>query len=174
MNVPKYNYCDKPVHTKKDFWNRIKEYKPGNKNNEDNKKKLNYFKMNNNEDKDCYRKKNMEEEYSNKFTEDVIYNTLFIVKSSNQEHDSKIFIVDSGAISHMVNLEENMTNLYNFETRVTIGDSITLTGTNLEIGIAIRDMVENPSCYVIKYGRNIRPTLKYIQRDVSTKKKVSK
>ena len=31
----------------------------------------------------------------------------------------------------MVTLEENMTNLHNEKTRVTVGDSATLTGTKL-------------------------------------------
>ena len=38
----------------------------------------------------------------------------------------KRFITDSSARSHMV----NMTNLKDAETRVTVGDSIKLTGTN--------------------------------------------
>ena len=48
---------------------------------------------------------------------------MFIAKTSNQEHDSKIFIADSGATAHMVNSEENMTNLKDAKTRVTIGNS---------------------------------------------------
>ena len=37
--------------------------------------------------------------------------------------------MDSGATSHMENLEDNMTNLNDTETRVTIGASRNLTGT---------------------------------------------
>ena len=40
-----------------------------------------------------------------------------------------MFIVDSGATSHMVNLEENMTNLKNAKTRVTVRDCKTITRT---------------------------------------------
>ena len=57
-----------------------------------------------------------------------MYDRNFIMKMSNQNHESKTFIVDSGATSHMVNSEENMTNLRDAETRVTIGDTRTLTG----------------------------------------------
>ena len=60
-------------------------------------------------------------------TENVVYNELFITKISNKEHDREIFIADSGAMSHMVNSEENITNLKNAETRVTVGDRKTLT-----------------------------------------------
>ena len=35
----------------------------------------------------------------------------------------------SGSASHMVNLEENMLNLKDAETRVTVGESRSLTGT---------------------------------------------
>ena len=50
-------------------------------------------------------------------------------KTSNQNHDSETFIADSGTPSLMVNPEENMTNLKDAKTRVTVGDSRTLTGT---------------------------------------------
>ena len=63
------------------------------------------------------------------FTEDVIYEKLFIMKTSNQDHDGEKLIADSGATSHMVNLEENMTNLKDSKTRVTVGDSRIITGT---------------------------------------------
>ena len=56
-------------------------------------------------------KKKVEKESANNVTEDVVYNELFIAKTSNQGHASETFIPDSGATSHMVNLEENMTNL---------------------------------------------------------------
>ena len=42
----------------------------------------------------------------------------------------------------MVNSEENMTNLKDAETRVTVGDSRALTGENVAIYIAIRDVTE--------------------------------
>ena len=48
---------------------------------------------------------------------------------TNKDQDSEEFIIDSGAMSHIENLEENMMNLKDAETRVTIGDSITLIGT---------------------------------------------
>ena len=37
--------------------------------------------------------------------------------------------MDSGATSHMIISEENMTNLKESKTRVTVGDSKTITGT---------------------------------------------
>ena len=52
---------------------------------------------------------------------------MFIAKKPNQEQDSEIFIMDSGATSQMVNLEDNMTNLKETETKVTIGDRKNLT-----------------------------------------------
>ena len=59
--------------------------------------------------------------------DEVFYDELFIVKTSNQDHDGKTFIMDSSAMSHMVNSEENITNLKDAKTRVTVGDSRTLT-----------------------------------------------
>ena len=44
-------------------------------------------------------------------------------KASNQEHDRKIFIAYSGAMSHMLNSEENITNLKIVKTQVTARDS---------------------------------------------------
>ena len=44
------------------------------------------------------------------------------MKTTNQNHDIEIFIAYFGATSHMVNSEENMTNLKNAKTRVTVGD----------------------------------------------------
>ena len=43
----------------------------------------------------------------------------------------------------MVNSEEKMTNLKNSETRVTIGDSRTLTRKNVVIGTATINETEN-------------------------------
>ena len=37
--------------------------------------------------------------------------------------------MDSGAMSHMINLEDNMKNLKEAETQVIVEDSIILTGT---------------------------------------------
>ena len=48
---------------------------------------------------------------------------------SNQEQDINIHVAYYSATSHMLNLEENMMNLKDFKTQVTIGDSRTLTGT---------------------------------------------
>ena len=42
------------------------------------------------------------------------------VKKSNQEHDSEIFIADSGDCSHIVNSEEDMKNLKDTKTKVTV------------------------------------------------------
>ena len=52
---------------------------------------------------------------------------MFIAKTSKQECDIENLIADSVATSHMVNSEENMTNLKNDETRVTIGDIRNIT-----------------------------------------------
>ena len=48
--------------------------------------------------------KRAEKEYASNITEDIVYNKLFIAKTSNQYHDSQKFIEDSGATSHMVTL----------------------------------------------------------------------
>ena len=85
--------------------------------------------MNNHEEKYCYRKKRAEKVSANIITEDVFYDEIFIAKTSNQEYDSKIFIVDSGSISHMVNSEDNMTNLKETKTKFTVGYRKTITGT---------------------------------------------
>ena len=61
--------------------------------------------------------------------EDIIYQKLFIMKTSNEEHYSETFIADPGAKSHMVNSEGNVMNLKDYKTRVTVGDSRTLTIT---------------------------------------------
>ena len=47
----------------------------------------------------------------------------------NQNYDSKISIMESGATTHRVKPEENMTNLKDTETKVTVVDSTTLTRT---------------------------------------------
>ena len=85
--------------------------------------------MNNNKEKDYYKKKKSGKEYANNVTKDVIYNKLCMAKTSNQEHYSKKFIADFCATPHRVKLEENMIFLKVTETKVTIGDSRTLTGT---------------------------------------------
>ena len=43
----------------------------------------------------------------------------------------------------MAKPEENMANLKNAKTRVTVGDSRIINGKNMVIGTAIRDMTEN-------------------------------
>ena len=53
------------------------------------------------------------------------------MKTSNQTYDSETHIANSSAMSHMAKSEENMTNLKNVETRVTIGEGRTLTGEKL-------------------------------------------
>ena len=62
------------------------------------------------------------------------------MKSLNKKYHSKIFIAVYGAMSHMVTMEENKTNLRDTETQVTIGDSIILTVKNVLIVMAIRNM----------------------------------
>ena len=54
-----------------------------------------------------------------------------------------MFIADSDATSHMVNSEEDMTNLKDSETGVTVGDSRTIIRKTMAIGTIIRDMTEN-------------------------------
>ena len=82
--------------------------------------------MNNDEEKYFYNKKKSEKESTNNIIEDLVYDELFIAKTSNQKHVGETFIEYSSATSHMVNSEENMTNLKNSKTRVTIRDSRTL------------------------------------------------
>ena len=50
-------------------------------------------------------------------------------KDFKPKNDRETFIIDSSAMSHLVKSEENMTNLVDEETRVTVGVSRTLTGT---------------------------------------------
>ena len=85
--------------------------------------------MTNHEEKDCHKKKMAGKWSENKVIEYVIYDKLFITKTSNQEHDKEIFIMDSGATSHLINSEENMTNHKDSEILSTKGDSRTLTKT---------------------------------------------
>ena len=84
--------------------------------------------MKNREEKDFYKRKRRKYSAKN-VTEDVVYDELFISKTSDMEHDRKMFIADSGVMSHMVNSEENITNLKDSETRVTVGDSRTIART---------------------------------------------
>ena len=79
--------------------------------------------MNNHKEKDFCMNKKAQKESSKNVTGYVIYNKLAIRKTSNQEHYSKKSITDSGATSHMLNLEEKMTNLKGFKIRVTTGES---------------------------------------------------
>ena len=67
--------------------------------------------MNNQEEKQIYKNKKAEKESEKNVTEDVIYDELFIAKTSMQHHDRKILIVHSGNTSHMVNLKGNMKTL---------------------------------------------------------------
>ena len=76
-----------------------------------------------------------------KSTEEIIYEKLLIVKTSNQNYDRETFIVDSVATSHIIKLEENMMNLKDAETQVIVGYSRTLTGGGMMIGVAIRDVI---------------------------------
>ena len=98
--------------------------------NEENKNKFNYCKMNNHEEKYCYRRKKAKTKDAKNVTEEIIYDKLFIVKELNQKCDSETFIADSDAMSHMVTPEENMTNLCYDRKQVTVGYSGTITGTN--------------------------------------------
>ena len=60
-------------------------------------------------------------------------------------------IADYSATSYMVKLEENMMNLKNKETRVSVGDSITLTrGGSVSIGMAARDVTEKSIAFCYK------------------------
>ena len=59
--------------------------------------------INNHERKYCYKKKYAVKESENNITEDIIYNKFFIAKTSNQKYNSKTFITNSSATSHMLN-----------------------------------------------------------------------
>ena len=50
------------------------------------------------------------------------------MKAPNQEHDRKTFIANYGATSHILNSEENMSNLKDSKTLVTVGYSRKITG----------------------------------------------
>ena len=77
----------------------------------------------------CYKKKNSKKKSAKNVIEELIYDRLFIAKLPNQKYDSKTFIVDSGTTSHIVVLEENMTNICNAKILFPIGDIGTLAGT---------------------------------------------
>ena len=83
----------------------------------------------NQEESDYYNNKQSKTYSANNFAEDVIYNKVFIAKTSDKYNDSKTCISDSGVISHMVNSEENLMKLKYAKTLVTVGDrrNITLT-----------------------------------------------
>ena len=55
-NVPTFCYYGKPVHVSKDCQKRTKEEKQSTNKNEDNKNKSNCCKINNNKEKDFYKK----------------------------------------------------------------------------------------------------------------------
>ena len=54
LNVPKCNYCDKPVHVNKFCHKKIKVKNQGNNKNKDNNNKCNYWKITNQEENYCY------------------------------------------------------------------------------------------------------------------------
>ena len=85
--------------------------------------------MNNHKENDCHKRKKSKKDAKNSVTEEVVHDKLYIAKGSSNKYDSNTFIPDSGVTSHMITTEENISNLCNAEARVTIGDSITLTGT---------------------------------------------
>ena len=76
--------------------------------------------MKNYEENDYYKKKKVEKESANNVTEYIVEDEIFIAKTSNQDHDSKTFIVDYNATSHMVISEEKMKNLKDSEALVTV------------------------------------------------------
>ena len=63
------------------------------------------------------------------FTNKVVYDKIFIEKVNIDKYYSETFIAYYDAKSHIENLEENMTNLQDMKTQVTIDDSGTLTLT---------------------------------------------
>ena len=87
-------------------------------------------------------KKNDENFPANNAAENLIYKEIFIAKMSNPNHDNETYIADSGSMSHMVNLEENMIKLKDAETQFTVEHSRTLTRKNVAISTSIRDVKE--------------------------------
>ena len=63
------------------------------------------------------------------FTNRVVFEKTFIEKVKTDKYYSQKFIAYYDAKSHIEKLEENMTNLHDMKTQVTIGDSVTLTLT---------------------------------------------
>ena len=61
----------------------------------------------------------------------------------------------------MIKNEENMTNLQDEKTRVTVGDSETHT-KKVVIGMASRNLTETSMGDVLQKERNVRPTHKPI------------
>ena len=84
--------------------------------------------MTNQKIKDCYKKKTVKKEPVKNFTEELTHKEIFIANGSSKKYDSKKFITDSCAMSHIVTAEENMSKLHDTETRVSTGDSVTLNG----------------------------------------------
>ena len=85
--------------------------------------------MNKHKEKDFYKNKNPKKEATKNAREEIIHDKYFCTiywKCSIQKYNSKTFISDYGDMSHMITTEENMINLYNAETQVTVGDIGTL------------------------------------------------
>ena len=69
-----------------------------------------YFKIKNNEESDYHIKKDSRKESANIAMEEVIYKKCLLQKHQTKTMAEKL-IMDSGATSRTVNMEENMTNL---------------------------------------------------------------
>ena len=59
------------------------------------------------------------------FTNEVMYDKIFIEKVKRDKYYSETFIAYYDANSHIENLEKNMTNLQDMKTQVTLVDSKT-------------------------------------------------
>ena len=90
------------VNPKKDCFKRLKEENAGTNNNKgNNTNKCGYCKMNNHEEKACYKNNPPEKEFL-KFTDEVMFDKIFIEKRSSNKYDSNKFISDSKDTSHIV------------------------------------------------------------------------
>ena len=110
-----------------------------------------------------FKEENAWKEAANYATEEIIYERLFIEKKLSNKYDTKTFIVDYGATSHMVATEENVSNLCNVETIVTVWDSWIITGGGGGLLAWIPEMQQNnPLRDILWYVRNNRLTQKFI------------
>ena len=81
-------------------------------------KKYGYCKIPNCKEKYCHKKEKSKKESTNITKE--IFHYYCLLKNFKHKIWQKIFIADLNATPHIVNTDESMTNIENFETQITI------------------------------------------------------